>query len=374
MYTKIMSRNTWLAVVGSLFVAVFAVQFSQISKLKKDVTALRAEVSAPPPSDVPSNSASSTPQSGSEETASLQTRVTQLERSIANFSKGSRVVPMENGPAQLSEEEIARLQQRLFDPSTPDGDRLRALRAVRRNNKLSDEAITQTLSLLQTSTNANFRRELLQQLEGVTNAALKQPLIAMLDTETSDNGMREQIVNALRRYADDPAIETKLWDLALNDPNTRVRDQAREALARAPATPERVEQLLTKAANPEASIDERLISFRALRLAKSHTPELVSELATVAQNTTDPIARAKLFKSFNGLTDQSLMVPLVNGLQDADPIVRQNAANALSEFSDPRVQQWLTHLIQNDADPTVKREAHTALERSQRLANRPPQQ
>jgi HEAT repeat protein len=229
--------------------------------------------------------------------------------------------------------------------------------------------VMQSLSLLQSSTNANFRRELLQHMDGVTNAALKQPLLAMLD-ETADNGTRAQMVNMLRRYVDDPVIESKMWDLALNDPNTNVRDQAREAVARAPATPERIEQLRNKAASPDASLDERLISFRALRLAKSHTPELVSELATVAQNSTDPIARAKLFKSFNGLTDPVLMAPLVTGLQDADPIVRQNAADSLSSFPDPRVQEWLNHLIQTDTDPTVKREAHAALEHSQRASRR----
>jgi len=280
----------------------------------------------------------------------------------------ARITQAESNP---SEDDLVRLQQRFADPTTPDNERVRAIRTLRRSNKLTDDAVVQTLGMLQTSTNAGVRRELLQSLEGSTNAALKQPLLAMLDTETGDNSTREQVVNMLRRFADDPAVEAKLWDLALNDPNTRVRDQARDALSRAPATPERVEQLLNRASNPDASLEERLVSFRALRLAKSQTPELVADLGTLAQNTTDPIARAKLFKSFNGLTDPSLMAPLVNGLQDTDPVVRQNAANALSEFPDPRVQQWLTHLIQNDTDPVVKREAHAALERTQRLNHKP---
>lgn len=374
-----MSRNRWLILGGFLCLAtLFGVQFNQINKLKREVSALRAEIPVPVLTELKSGEGTVTPQSNSQENTlnsqdnvTLEKRLAHLERNIANLAnlpRGRGIGPM--GNVQPSEEELASLQQRLLDPGATDADRLRALRGMRRGNQLSDEVVAQSLSMLQTSTNSNFRRELLQQLDGSTNAALKQPLMALLDSETGDNGLREQVVNSLRRFVDDPAIESKLWDVALNDPNTRVRDQAREALARAPATPERVEQLLNRAANPEASLDERLVSFRALRLAKSHTPEVVSDLATLAQNSTDPIARAKLFKSFNGLTDQSLMLPLVNGLQDPDPIVRQNAANALSEFPDPRVQQWLTHLIQNDADPAVKREAHAALEHSQRLARR----
>jgi HEAT repeat protein len=356
-----MNRYIALALAGIF--AVFAFQFSQIHQLKRELATLRGETSI----QSEAKAETATQPSSPEDIEALRARLTHLEQTVARLPRTPRIAQAENNP---SEEELVRLQQRFADPATPDNERVRAIRTLRRSNKLSDDAVVQTLALLQTSTNAGVRRELLQSLEGSTNAALKQPLLAMLDTETGDNGTREQLVNMLRRFAEDPGVETKLWDLALNDPNTRVRDQAREALSRAPATPERVEQLLNRASNPDASLDERLVSFRALRLAKSQTPELVADLATLAQNTADPIARAKLFKSFNGLTDPSLMAPLVNGLQDTDPVVRQNAANALSEFPDPRVQQWLTHLIQNDADPAVKREAHAALERTQRLGHK----
>ena len=90
-------------------------------------------------------------------------------------------------------------------------------------------------------------------------------------------------------------------------------------------------------------------------------------MANLAQNSSDPLVRTKLFQAFDGINDPSLMAPLVNGLQDPNPVVRENAADALSSFSsDPRVQQWLNHVIQNDADPRVQREAQSALEQSQR--------
>jgi hypothetical protein len=112
-----------------------------------------------------------------------------------------------------------------------------------------------------------------------------------------------------------------------------------------------------------------LLSFRALRLAKAHTPDMVSQLAAMAESTTDPIAKAKLLGSFNGLTEPGLMLPLVNGLQDPDPIVRQKAADSLGSYSDPRVIEWLEHVLKNDPDDRVKREAHRALQSLQNSKN-----
>jgi HEAT repeat protein len=62
------------------------------------------------------------------------------------------------------------------------------------------------------------------------------------------------------------------------------------------------------------------------------------------------------------------MLPLVNGLQDPDPVVRRNAADSLGSYGDPRVQQWLEHVVKNDTDEKVRGEAHRALEAVRRLA------
>ena len=369
-----MSRNAWWILGGLLVAVVFAYQGQRISKLTKELVALRAEISAPPPGAEPAfkdgpslNDRPKSIASQDQPVAGIQVRLANLERSMSELSKVSQVLSA-RGMIPPSEEKIAELQQKFFDPNATDDERVQALRLLRRSGSLTDDVVLQALNTLQSSTNLNVRREIIGHFNGLTNAALKQPLMAMLDTETSDPAIRQQLVSALRRFTDDPAVETKMWDLALNDPNIRVQNEAREALTRSPATPERVDALKNRATNPNASLDERLIAFRGLRLAKSHTPEIVSEFASMAGSVTDPVSRAKLFKSFNGLTDEYLMAPLVNGLQDPDPIVRQSAADSLSSFPDPRVQEWLNHLIQTDTDPTVKREAHAALEHSQRMS------
>ena len=93
-----------------------------------------------------------------------------------------------------------------------------------------------------------------------------------------------------------PTVESKLWDLALNDPNKAVRDRAREAVTRnAPVTPERLDRLSQTTQNPDAYPGRTsCFHFVRLRLAKAHTPEMVNEFAAMAASTTDPIATREI--------------------------------------------------------------------------------
>jgi HEAT repeat protein len=351
-----------LAVVG-----VVVAQYAQMNRFRAELATLRAELRGTDdaPVTVSPTSGSQRITGASDRTAGLHARLANLEQSIAYLTKATDSL-MERGMIPPSEERLAELQQRFFDPSASDQDRLRSLRLLKRNQpQLSNEIVTQALSMLQTSTNVGSRRDLLRQLDGVTNAAMKGPLLAMLDSETTGN-VRENLIDVLSEFAGDAAVEAKLWELAINDPDEDVREEAQDALREGSATPERVAKLQQKALSADASIDERLISMRALREANVPMPEVISEMANLAQNSPDPVTRAKLFEAFDGINDQNLMAPLVNGLQDPNPVVRESAADALSSFaSDPRIQEWLNHIIQNDADPRVKREAHQALAAAQ---------
>src|SRR5688500_15814101 len=233
-----MSRNAWWILGGLFLVAVFGVQLNQINNLKREVAAVRAELSGPLPAADPGRDgpeviphvSAAAIRPLSDGTAGVQARLAYLERNRAEIAKGSEVL-MNRGVLPPSEERLAQLQQRFFDPSISDEERLKTLSMLRRGNQLSDEMVTQTLSMLQNSTNTNFRRALLQNLDGLTNASLKQPLFAMLQTEgTAD--VRSQLVSALRRFTDDPAVESKLWDLSMNDPIKQVRDRAKDAVTR----------------------------------------------------------------------------------------------------------------------------------------------
>lgn len=367
-----MRRSAWGWIIGAIAIAALVVlQLNQMAQFRAELATLRAELRGTQEAETPaSTSPGSTQPVRVDRTAGLSSRLANLERAVADLTKASQTL-MERGMVPPSEQLLADLQNRFFDPAASEADRLRSLRLLKRNNRqLSDEIVTHAMSMLQTSTNGNTRRALLQQLDGVTNASMKQPLIAMLDTESSGN-IREELVDVLSDFSSDPSVDQKLWHLAMNDPDDDVREEAQEALSNGWATPERVAQLSQKAANPEATLDERLIALRALREADAIAPEVITDIAALAQNSTDPVERAKLYRAFDGINDPSLMSPLVHGLQDPNPVVRENAADALGSFaSDPRIQQWLNHVIANDSDPRVKREAYQALEQSQRRNRR----
>ena len=236
---------------------------------------------------------------------------------------------------------------------------------LRRNRAMSDDVVFSALDWMQTATNESVRAQLVQSLDGVTNAALKQPLLSMLATEQSARN-REEIVDTLSNFAgSDPAVADKLWELAQNDSERNVREEALEALADAGTLSEsRVALLQERAISADVPVEDRLMAFRALREADVDTSTLTAQMVEMAQSAQDPVERARIFSAFDGISDESLKAPLVYGLQDPNPVVREQAADALAQFArtDPQVRQWLEYVSQNDADPRVQREAHQALE------------
>jgi len=169
-------------------------------------------------------------------------------------------------------------------------------------------------------------------------------------------------VENLRSFVADPQVEATLWSLLKNDPDEDVRDEAAQALGRGPFTESRVAALKERALDSQSPLDERLMALRALDRANVDSGTATAMLAELAQTTTNPDDKLKLFRAFDGSDDPVVKLPLVYGLQDANPLVREEAVDALSDFrDDPAVLQWLQYVAQNDADPQVRREAYQAL-------------
>ena len=358
-----------MIIVAVVALGVVGFQFKAMSSLRGEIASLRAEVRGVQEEAPGENQAPQTVTRVINTGAGLQSRLARLEQQMSELARAAEVLS-QRGIIPPSEEKLAEMQQKFYDLSASDRDRLRALQLIRRNRQIDDTVVAHALQWLQSTTNRNTRRQLLQNLDGVTNAAMKGPLMAMLQTE-QDGNVREELIDTLSSFADDAALENKLWELALNDPDGDVREEAQDALEDRQPSPERIQMLKERASAPDAPLEERLLSLRALREADVNAPEVLNELATMAQTSQDPVTRAKLYDAFDGINDPTLMAPLVNGLQDPNPVVRERAADALGSFaSDPRIQEWLNHIIQNDADPRVKREAHQALEQSQRRGRR----
>ena len=293
--------------------------------------------------------------------AGLSRRMDELERAVVQFARSSDYL-MERGQLRLATNKAEDLARLFSDGTAADRDRLRALGLLRRNRGMNDEVVQRALDWLQSSTNAGTRRELVQALGGTTNAAVKAPLLGLMSTDKNDN-VREEATKNLRRFTDDPAVESALWNAALNDPDEDVRDEARDALREGPAGETRLAALRERAVNPQSTLDEQLLALDALRNAKAPTSDIVAGMADLAKNTQDPLQRTKLFQAFDNFDDPATKVPLVHGLQDPNPLVREQAADALSRHaSDPAVREWLQYVSNNDVDPKVRREALQALQ------------
>jgi hypothetical protein len=360
-------KKGWVVIIALGIVAAVGFQFRSIANLKAEVVALRAELQGV---EVQAPATVSGPRPVAQVSlGTLPQRVSQLEDTVADLAKASDVL-VERGMVPPSAQRIEEMQARFFDPNASDRDRLRAFQLMRRNGGINDQVAMQAVNWLQASTNAGTRRNLLRQMDGLTNATLREPLIAMMSSEQNGN-VREELVDVLADFVSDPAVEQKMWDMALNDPDGDVREEAGDALTDGEITPARIESFRQRAGDANLSLDARLLALRGLNEANASAPEIIADMAHLAQTSTDPVTRVKLFEAFDGIQDPSLMAPLVFGLQDPNPVVRERAADALGSFgSDERVQQWLNHVIQNDTDPRVKREAFQALEQGQRRRDR----
>ena len=350
-----------LAVLTVGITLVWTAQRKALRNSQDRLNSLEAQLAGlPAASDGPGGAPPAAAPRGSAERADLSRRVGDLEQSVAQLTRALESL-MERGQLALSTNKMDELQQRALDAAVADKERLQALRLLRRNKGLSDEVVQGALAWLQSTTNAETRREILQQLDGATNGPVRQSLLALAAAD-ADPRVRAEAVENLRRLAGEADVERSLWNLAHNDPDPRVREKAQEALREGPMTPDRAARLQQRINDANASVDDRLLAMRALVRAGTDVSGATAALTQLAQNTADPLTRARVFEAFDGGRDPGMLSPLVGGLQDADPRVRKAAADALGGFaSDPRVRQWLEFVAQSDADTRVRREAQQAL-------------
>jgi HEAT repeat protein len=272
---------------------------------------------------------------------------------------------MDRGQLPLSAAKTEQLLSKFSDTSAPDRDRLQALRLLRRNDALGDDALQQALQWLQGSTNAATRTRLVQQLSGLTNAALRDPLLALATTDANAE-VRQRAISGLRAFVDDPQVEAQLWGMLQGDATAGIRRQLRDVLTDGPLSEARLESLRQRAVSGTATLDERTLAWEALRGSGNSNPEVSASLAQLAMTTTDTSERLRLFEAFNSASDPAFIPSLVQGLQDPSPQVRARAADALSDFrSDPAVAEWFQYVAANDTDAAVRRQAARAMEQRQ---------
>jgi HEAT repeat protein len=251
------------------------------------------------------------------------------------------------------------LQAKVVAAGTTDAEKLNALRLLRRNKGLNDEVVQHALDWLQATQDPALRREILQQIDGATNAAAKQVLMNLLvDT---DPRVRHEAIENLRHLAGDPEVEKKLLDL-MNDPDPKIRERAEDALRDGPITPGRIASAQRQILDPNTSIDQKLTALHTVGEGGGDVSGSVAAMLQLAQTTQDPAVRAKIFRALDDFNDPQLVQPFVSALQDADPTVRRRALGGLRRFNgNPEVRKWLEYVATSDADPRVQKEAKQAL-------------
>jgi hypothetical protein len=349
---------TLAAVAIGALVLTF-LQLMKINRLQREVSALHSQ-----PTAVSYGSGLGAPSARLEASIeNLEYRLQRLEFASTEFS-GVIEVLQKQGDLPLQAETIASLKVQLQNPDATDQDRFRALRLLRGTQNLSDDLFYDVLAWLQTATNAHTRRTLVSRLKDFPNADYRQPLLELLDKEDS-LAVRYQIIASLHPFRGDSQVEDRLWQLSQNDPDRRLRELALQELAKGQLTSERIAALQANAMRPDLPLEDQLQAFRTLRNAQAISPAVLDKWIDLAGRAEDPSRRAKILSALDGVTDERIKVPLVQGLQDPSPVVRERAAHILGRFahSDARIREWLIYVSQNDSDPEVQREAHRMLER-----------
>jgi HEAT repeat protein len=356
--------SVWVG-AGVLLAGVLAVQHQSNHRLASQIEALRQELAVRATEQAAVSPEPARPEVAAPGHTAILQRLSALEETVAQLVRNSEYL-MERGQLPVSTNKVADLFARFTNPSASDRDRLQALRLLRRSDGITEEALAHAMNWTQSATNANTRDEILSSLEGLTNAALRDPLVAFALNDPNAS-VREQAVDSLRRFVSDPSIEALLWKV-IDDP--AVGRTAIQGILDGPKTEARMAALQERASNPNSSIEERIVAWRALRAGNQDTQQASATLAQLAQSSQDPFERAKLMKAFDDAVnrptsgDAVLLPPLLQGLQDGSPLVREPAARALRDYSaDPNVQKWLRWAAENDPDAAVRKEALSALSR-----------
>ena len=119
--------------------------------------------------------------------------------------------------------------------------------------------------------------------------------------------------------------------------------------------------------------EEKLQALRGLRgrtdaAGQDARIAIVPEMLELARTTQDPVVKADVWRQMSGCTDPALRYPLLeSAANDTGNKVREEAIETLSDFlPDPEVEAQLRHIMENDPDRGVRREAEKSLERWKR--------
>ena len=131
------------------------------------------------------------------------------------------------------------LQATIVDAASAPEQRLAALRVLRGRSTSGIDprdvpAVVDALArLARTSPDADVRADVLRQLDGVRDPALRDPLLEALVQDASW-GVRSEAAETLAGYLDDPDVRAALERAVAQDVNASVRHEAARSPSEAP--------------------------------------------------------------------------------------------------------------------------------------------
>lgn len=286
----------------------------------------------------------------------LERRVAALEASVSRFDRNADHL-MDRGVLPPTAAKLAAWSTIFLDPYAERDARLSALSRLRQNDGVTPQVAQVAAAWLDTSTDPDLTRRLLDILRGVKDPTLKTATLNLVAT-TAEPRVRERALMNLRDFVEDPAVQAALWQVVAAKPSDIIERRARDALRRIPMTDALAVSLESRALDPAATLEEQLMSLRLLRAGDKDVTRIAPTLAQAAQSATDSETRVKYYAAFDDVNDPSFMLPLVEGAQDADARVRGRAADALLDYrSEPTITDLLKAMAESDPDPGVRQQA-----------------
>jgi len=180
------------------------------------------------------------------------------------------------------------------------------------------------------------------------------PQIALADRSNPTAELMPLLVDMQDRLR---SMESRMLEMKPGWENLALRGMVR-------LSEEELADIRLRATNPTLSDQDRLNAFQILRRQNGIDDHTAAAMAQLAQTSTDPQVRERLFQGMEGLTNAVLKGPLLAALSsETNPNVRQELVEALGGMraADPEVEAWLRHLAANDEDEAVQREARESL-------------
>jgi hypothetical protein len=166
-------------------------------------------------------------------TAELQKRVAALEAAVAALRRppDSRQLAAQPAPA----EDLTAAQRKILDPRASDRDKIAALKALRGRridgqDALSHDVVVALLGVLDHAEDADTRTDVIRNLHGVNDPALRDSMLRSLTSDPSPQ-VRGKAAEDINTFLPDVAVEAALRSAADFDSDDGVRASALNTLA-----------------------------------------------------------------------------------------------------------------------------------------------